>query len=99
MGAMQQQTTKLINRFNPYVKNNDSLMIARKKLDDLNKIVENKWNEELNRLPGSFYQTIIRAFNPVKVPELEVPTIIKNQILTNSPVFHWLVLTRMTVFD
>jgi hypothetical protein len=79
MGAMQQQKTKLINRFNPYVKNNDSLMIARKKLDDLNKIVENKWNEELNRLPGSFYQTIIRSFIPVKVPEFDVPAFMKNR--------------------
>lgn len=78
MGNMQQQKTALLNRYNPYVKNNDSLLVARKKLDELNLAVEKKWNQEANRLPGTFYQTIIRSFIPVKIPEYNVPTIVKN---------------------
>lgn len=66
MQDMQNKRSALLAHYKPLADNPDSLALARKKLNALNKAVSNKWNMDYNAFKGTFYGTIIKSFIPVE---------------------------------
>lgn len=73
MGDMQTQRKAVVSEYQPHIKNADSLAIARKKMDQLNTLVEQKWQQEITAYPNTFYAAIIRSFIPPKSKKWNLP--------------------------
>ncbi len=73
MVDMQTNRKAIIDHYQPYIKNPDSLALARQKMTRMNEEVEHHWQKELEAHPQTFYAVVIKTLIPVKTPPANLP--------------------------